>query len=63
MNSIIKSVCLGGISLLLVACSGGEGDDLDQFMADAPKTMSTKVEPLPQVQAYVPLQFNVDGSI
>lgn len=63
MSSIIKSICLGLISLALVACGGGEGDDLDQFMADAPKTMSTKVEPLPQVQPYVPLQFNVDGSI
>lgn len=63
MNSIIKSVCLGAVPLILVACGGGEGDDLDQFMADAPKNMSTKVEPLPQVQAYVPLQFNVDGSI
>jgi len=63
MSPIIKSICLGLISLALVACSGSEGDDLDQFMADAPKTMSTKVEPLPQVQPYVPLQFNVDGSI
>lgn len=63
MSSIIKYGYLGLISLVLVGCSGGEGDDLDLFMADAPKTMSTKVESLPQVQPYVPLQFNVDGSI
>lgn len=49
--------------LLLSSCDGTQGDDLDQFMADAAKTMNTKVEPLPQVQPYVPLQFNVDGTI
>jgi len=49
--------------LLLTSCGGTGGDDLDQFMADAAKTMNTKVEPLPQVQPYVPLQFNVDGTI
>ncbi len=63
MNSIIKPVVLAAILLMLAGCSGDEGDDLDQFMADAPKSMSANVEPLPQVQPYVPLQFNVDGTI
>lgn len=63
MNSIIKTIGLLAAVLLIVGCSGGEGDDLDRFMADAAKTMSANVEPLPQVQPYVPLQFNVDGTI
>ena len=63
MNFIFKQLCLVTALMLLVSCSGGEGDDLDQFMADAPKTMNAKVEPLPQVQPYVPLQFNADGTI
>lgn len=63
MNLNIKLLFVIPGLLLLAGCGGTEGDDLDQFMADAAKTMSTKVEPLPQVQPYVPLQFNVDGTI
>ncbi len=63
MNLNIKLLFVIPSLLLLAGCGGTEGDDLDQFMADAAKTMSTKVEPLPQVQPYVPLQFNVDGTI
>lgn len=63
MNSIIKTLGMLPAVLLIVGCSGSEGDDLDQFMADASKSMSASVEPLPQVQPYVPLQFNVDSSI
>lgn len=63
MNSNFKWLCLISSLFLLTSCGGTEGDDLDQFMADAAKTMNTKVEPLPQVQPYVPLQFNVDGTI
>jgi type IV pilus assembly protein PilP len=63
MNSISKPVGLLTVLLGFAGCSGNQGDDLDQFMADAPKTMSANVEPLPQVQSYVPLQFNVDGTI
>lgn len=63
MNSYFRVLSLVSVAAALTSCGGGSGDDLDQFMADAPKTMSTKVEPLPQVQPYVPLQFNVDGSI
>ena len=63
MNSYFRVLSLVSASLMLMSCSGGSGDDLDQFMAEAPKTMNSKVEPLPQVQPYVPLQFNVDGTI
>jgi type IV pilus assembly protein PilP len=63
MNLNIRLLYLFLSVFLLASCGGTEGDDLDQFMADAAKTMSTKVEPLPQVQPYVPLQFNVDGTI
>ncbi len=63
MNPIIKTLGLLVFSLAIAGCSSDEGDDLDRFMADAPKSMSANVDPLPQVQPYVPLQFNVDGSI
>jgi type IV pilus assembly protein PilP len=59
----IRLLYVGLTSLLLTSCGGTEGDDLDRFMADAAKTMNAKVEPLPQVQPYLPLQFNADGTI
>ncbi|HAE99841.1 MAG TPA: pilus assembly protein PilP [Methylophilaceae bacterium] len=63
MNSTCKWFCLAITLLFLAGCGSGEGDDLDKFMADADKTMSTKVEPLPQVQPYVPIEFNADGKL
>jgi type IV pilus assembly protein PilP len=63
MNLLLKTVGLLALVLGVAGCSGDEGDDLDQFMADAPKSMSANVDPLPQVQPYVPLQFNVDSTI
>lgn len=63
MNPIIKTFGPLAFVLAIAGCSGDEGDDLDRFMADAPKSMSANVDPLPQVQPYVPLQFNVDGNI
>lgn len=46
---------------LLSACSGEQGDDLDQFMASAANDMNKNVEPLPEVLPYSPLQYNADG--
>lgn len=53
-------ICL---SLCLTACGGAEGDDLDKFMADAAKDMRAKVDPLPDVKPYVPLEYNPDGQL
>jgi type IV pilus assembly protein PilP len=62
-NVIIKLMGLSVLPFILTACSGGDGDDLDKFMEDAPKTMTKTVAPLPQVQPYIPLQFNADGTL
>jgi type IV pilus assembly protein PilP len=51
------------LALFLVACGGSEGDDLDKFMADAAKDMRAKINPLPEVKPYVPLEYNVDGQL
>lgn len=48
---------------VLVACSSGDGDDLDQFMRDAAKDMKPKVTPLPEVKPYVAFQYNADGTL
>lgn len=51
------------LSLALVACGSGGGDDLDKFMKEAGTDKVVKVEPLPQVKPYVPLQYNADGTL
>jgi type IV pilus assembly protein PilP len=51
------------ISCFLFACAAEQGDDLDQFMANAANDMSTNVAPLPEVLPYTPLQYNVDGKL
>lgn len=51
------------LSLLLTACSSGEGDDLDQFMREAGKDLQGQVEPLPEIKPYVPALYNADGAL
>lgn len=63
INNNCRWIVLNALFLTLAACGSGDGDDLDKFMEDAPKTMSKNVEPLPQVQPYIPLQFNADGAL
>lgn len=57
---IIRCCFISLFCYLLAACSGNKSDDLDQFMVNASKNMSTTVPPLPEVKAYQPLQYNAD---
>lgn len=61
--SLFKPLLVALIAGLLVACDGGQGDDLDKFMATAANDMSKGVEPLPEVLPYLPLQYNADGTL
>lgn len=59
----VQLIPIAILSLLLTACSDGEGDDLDKFMRDAAKEMRVKVKPLPEVKPYLALQYNADGTL
>ena len=61
MKLHLLSVVLLG--LVLTACGGGDGDDLDQFMRDAAKDVKPKVKPLPEVKPYTAMQYNADESL
>ncbi len=54
---------IAGLSIALVGCGEGEGDDLDQFMRDASQNLKPAVKPLPQVKPYVGMQYNADGTL
>jgi len=60
-NPILKLITISTLCLILVACNGDEGDDLDKFMSTAANDMSKGVEPLPEVLPYSPIQYNADG--
>jgi type IV pilus assembly protein PilP len=47
----------------LSGCSFEDGDDLDQYMRDATKGVKPRVKPLPEVQPYMVLQYNADGTL
>ncbi len=51
------------ICLLLSACGVGKGDDLDKFMQEAGNDMRSKIEPLPEVKPYLPVQYDADGTL
>jgi len=57
---LLSTIALG---VMLTACGGEEGDDLDQYMRDAAKHIKPSVKPLPEVKPYVALPYNADGSL
>jgi type IV pilus assembly protein PilP len=62
-STLFKVLSILVLSLGLVACDSGEGDDLDKFMRDAGKTMQPRIKPLPEVKSYLALQYNADGTL
>ena len=62
-NNVLKLAFIAPFIVILGACNGNKGDDLDKFMATAANDMGKGVEPLPEVLPYSPLQFNADGTL
>lgn len=60
---MIRPILMIQLCLLVAACGGHKDDDLDKFMAEAANGMHAKIDPLPEVKPYVPLQYNADGSL
>ncbi|CAG1769975.1 hypothetical protein BAC2_00726 [uncultured bacterium] len=56
-------VVLLAAMLALVGCSSEEGDDLDKFIKESGKEFRGKVDPLPEVTPFVPVEFNADGTL
>ncbi len=54
----MKSILLLLPALLLAGCSGGNEDDLRQFVADAGKHMQGRVPPLPEVKPYKSFEYD-----
>lgn len=50
-------------AFMIVGCQGGKGDDLDEFILESGKGIRVKIDPLPEVKPYVPMEYNADGSL
>lgn len=60
----IKSLQLFTLFIILVLTGcGRKDDDLDAFMKDANNSLNKQIEPLPQVKAFVPMEYNLDGQL
>jgi len=57
----MKQVALFVICGALVACSGGDHEDLKQWMVENTKDMRGNVPKLPEVKPYEPVPYDMDG--
>ena len=55
----MKTIAVALASLALVACSGGDNEDLRQWMNEAAKDAKGSIPPLPQVKPYEPVPYDV----
>ena len=59
----MRTIAVALVSVVLVACSSGENEDLRQWMNDAAKDIKGKIPPLPQVKPYEPVPYDVGNLI
>jgi len=55
----MRKIALAFVCLVLLACSGGDNEDLRQWMNEAAKDAKGKIPPLPQVKPYEPVPYDV----
>jgi len=59
----MRKIAVALASIVLVACSGGDNEDLRVWMNDAAKDIKGKIPPLPQVKPYEPVPYDVGNLI
>ncbi|MDP3537911.1 MAG: pilus assembly protein PilP [Azonexus sp.] len=59
----MKQIVLISFCVALAACSGGEHEDLKQWMAESTKDLRGNVPKLPEVQPYQPVPYEVEGML
>lgn len=58
----MRKIPVALMCLALVACTGGDNQDLRQWMSEAGKDIKGKVPPLPEVKPYEPVAYDA-GSL
>lgn len=57
----MKKIVLAASCAAVVACSGGDHEDLKQWMAESAKDIRGNVPKLPEVKPYEPVPYVVEG--
>lgn len=55
----MRTIAVALASVVLMACSAADNEDLRQWMNDASKNIKGKIPPLPQVKPYEPVPYSV----
>ncbi len=59
----MKRIMLVALCAALGACSGGDHDDLKQWMAESSKDMRGNIPKLPEVKPYQPVPYDVEALV
>jgi type IV pilus assembly protein PilP len=59
----MKKLAVALVSIAFVACSGGDHEDLRQWMNEAGKDIKGKIPPLPEVKPYEPVPYDTGNLI
>ncbi len=59
----MRKLAVALLSVALAACSGGDNEDLRQWMNEAAKDIKGKIPPLPQVKPYEPVPYDTGNLI
>lgn len=59
----MKRIMLVALCGCLGACSGGDHDDLKQWMAENTKDLRGHIPKLPEVKPYAPVPYEVEGAL
>jgi len=59
----VKRIMLVALCAALGACSGGDHDDLKQWMAESSKDMRGNIPKLPEVKPYQPVPYDVEALV
>lgn len=59
----MRTILVAVVSLIVVACSGGDNQDLREWMNEAGKNIKGKIPPLPEVKPYEAVPYDAGNLI
>lgn len=59
----MRKIAVALLSLMLIACSGGDHEDLRKWMNDSSKDIKGRIPPLPEVKPYEPVPYDAGNLI
>ena len=59
----MRAIAVVAACMTLAACSGGENEDLRQWMDETSKGLKGGIPPLPEVKSYEPVPYDMEGAV